>query len=274
MPEEADTLIYLGTLGRMIGIKCPASQNVSTEDRYSFQRTLEGRVKAQPKPIGRRTWSLQTSDATTPAEHSLLSQFANGAWGNGPFVFVSADAPVSNMLTPEVSTCGPAAKISSVITLAGPHYLGFGEYSARSLLNTDPSVIMYFGSTRTPVVQGKSVTASAWVSGAGAAVRLFWYDAVGSLITSATSSVLATSTTTVRSWVTGMPPANAVSCIVGAVSASRGAQPAITWSDALLPWGEGQGCPKAVVSSMSRDQVLAVAGRTYSNVSFTVTEVG
>lgn len=265
--------VYLGTLGRMIPIYSTPSAQLETEERYAFTRTLEGRRKAQVKPVGRRTWGLNAQFAE-PNEHSLLSQFANGVWGAGPFVFVSADAPVSNMLTPEVSTCGPAAKISSVITLAGPHYLGFGEYSARSLLNTDPSVIMYFGSTRTPVAQGKAVTASAWVSGAGAAVRLFWYDSAGALITSVTSSVLATSTTTVRSWVTSVPPANAVACLVGAVNASRGAQPAITWSDTLLPWSDGQGCPKAVVSSMSRDQVLAAPGYTFSNLSFTVTEVG
>lgn len=267
-------MIYLGTLGRMIGIKCPASQNVQAEERYSFQTTIEGKRKAQAKPIGRRTWSLNTSDATTPAEHSKLAQFANGAWGPGPFVFVSADAPVSNMLTPEVSTCGPEAKIASVISVAGPWYIGNGVYSSRSLLNTDPSVVMYFGSTRAPVVTGRKVTASAWVNGAGAAVRLFWYDANGALISSSTSSVLATTATVVRSWVTATPPANAVACLVGAVNCSRAAQPAITWSDELLDWSEGQGCPKAVVSSMSRDQVLAVAGHTYSNVSFTVMEVG
>lgn len=270
---EGFVTVYLGTLGRMIPIYSTPSAQLETEERYTFTRTLEGRRKAQPKPIGRRTWGLNAQFAD-PAEHSLLSQFASGAWGNGPFVFVSADAPVSNMLTPAVSTCGPEADIASVVSVAGPWYIGNGVYSSRSLLNTDPSVVIYFGSTRAPVVTGRKVTASAWVNGAGAAVRLFWYDANGALISSATSSVLATAVTVVRSWVTATPPANAVACLVGAVNCSRAAQPAITWSDELLDWSEGQGCSKAVVSSVSRDQVLAVAGNTYSNVSFTVMEVG
>lgn len=267
-------MIYLGQLGRMIGVKCPASQQVQSEERYSFETTLEGARKAQVRQVGRRTWSLQTSDATTPEQVAALEQFSIGAWGPGPFVFVSADAPSSNLLTPEVSTCGPAAKIASVISLAGPHYLGNGEYAARSLLNTDPSVILYFGSTRVPLVDRRMVTASAWVSGAGAAVRVFWYDAAGAGLGSSTSSILATSTTTVRSWVSAVPPVGAAACLVGAVSAGRGAQPAITWSDELLPWADGQGCAKAVVHGTSRGLVLAGPNRTYSNLSYTVSEVG
>lgn len=267
-------MIYLGTLDRMIGIKCPSSQQVQTEDRYSFQTTLEGVRKAQVKARGARTWSLGMSEATTASDESVLSQFAMGAWGVGPFWFVSSDAPVTNMLTPEVSTCGPAAKIASVISLAGPQYLGNGVYSARSLLNTDPGVIMYFGATRVPVVQGKRVTASAWVTGAGAAVRLFWYNAAGSLVSSNTSTLTATATTTVRSWVSAAPPADAVSCIVGAVSTSRASQPAITWSEALLPWAAGQGCPKAIVHEVSRSLVMATSAGVYGDLSFTVSEVG
>lgn len=267
-------MIYLGQLGRMIGVKCPALQQVQSDERYSFETTLEGARKAQVKPLGRRTWSLQTSDATTPEQVAALEQFAMGAWGSGPFVFVSADAPSSNMLTPEISTCGPAAKIASVISLAGPWYIGNGVYSARSLLNTDPSVVMYFGSTRVPVVDRRKVTASAWVSGAGAAVRLFWYDAAGAFISSVLSSISASASTVVRSWVTAVPPENAAACLVGASSTSRAAQPAITWSDELLLWGEGQGCSKAVVHGTSRSLIMAGPNRTYSNLSYSVTEVG
>lgn len=265
--------VYLGTLGRMVEIWSTPSAQVQAEDRYSFTTTLEGRRKAQVRRNGRRTWSLNSAFAD-PRESAALQQFADGAWGNGPFVFVSADAPVSNLLTPEVSTCGPAAVFSSSVSASGPMYLGDGEYAARSLVQSNPAAVMYFGGVRTPAVEGRKITVSAWVLGASSAARVLWYDLSGALVGSSTSTVTGSDSMPVRSYVTVEPPLGAVSCLVGAINATRGAQPAITWSDSLLPWGDGQGCDKAVVHGVTRDQVLAVPGHTYSNVSFTVSEVG
>lgn len=269
-------MIYLGSLGRMIGIKCPASQNVQAEERYTFTRTLEGRRKAQGKPIGRRTWSLQTSDATTPSEHSLLSQFANGAWGNGPFRFISADASVSNLMTPAAADCMPGEYVltSGLTITEGAPMLTPDGWAARSFIKSTNNGL-FFGKDMLPVLPGVPVTVSAYVRGNGGAVNLVWYDSAGSSISVHYGGVTAGSTNTIRSWLTEMPPANAVSFRFQASSAvQQVSRPAATWSDRLLPYGDGQGCVKAVVSAMTRDQVLAVPGSTYSNVSFTVTEVG
>lgn len=266
-------MIYLGSLGRMIGIKCPASQNVQAEERHSFSTTLEGRRKAQVKPTGRRTWSLQTSDATTPSEHSLLSQFANGAWGHGPFVFVSADASVTNLLTPDAADCKPGEHLGAILSQGSPLWTPDG-WAASSFMKSTAGRV-YLGKDMTPIIQGQPVTASAYVRGEGAGVSIHWYDSTGAVVTSSFSSVLAGATNVVRSWVTQMPPATAVSCRASVGPACvQVARPAITWSDKMLPYGDGQGCMKAVVSAMSRDQVLAVQGNTYSNIGFTVMEVG
>lgn len=263
-------MIYLGSLGRMIGIKCPASQNVSTEERYSFRRTLEGRVKAQPKPIGRRTWSLQTSDATTPQEHSLLSQFANGAWGPGPFVFVSADAAHTNLLSPEAANLDPEY---SVQTQGGPVQLPDGSWAPRSFLGSGTENLT-FTSQRSPLPPSGQISAGVWVQGAGAVVRLNWYDKDLAFLGGTSSTVASTGGWT-WSTITATPIANAAGVIVSADKASRATMPVLVWgSTKPTVWSDGQGCPKAVVSSMSRDQVLAAPGNTYSNVSFTVTEVG
>lgn len=265
-------MIYLGTLGRMIGIKCPASQNVSTEDRYSFQRTLEGRVKAQSKPIGRRTWSLKTSDATTPQEHSLLSQFANGAWGPGPFVFVPADAAHTNLLMPAVSTCDPKENYEATVRPAGPMVTPDG-IAPRSYLGTD-SGVMIFGRDRNPIIQGVPVTGSAYVLGDKARVRLNWYRADGSLLSQTDSTMSSTLGIVQRLHVTAVPPVGAAGVIVSVVGGLQACMPAMTWGDKLMPWSDGQGCVRSVVSAFSRSQVLAVPGHTFSNVSFTISEVG
>ena len=269
-------MIYLGSLGRMIGIKCPASQNVQAEERYTQSVTLEGRRKAQVRPVGRRTWSLQTSDATTPSEHSLLSQFANGVWGNGPFVFLPTDAPVSNILTPAASLSAPGEFVLTsgvTVTEGSPLWTPDG-WAARSFIKSTNNGL-FLGAERMPVPPSGKITVAAYVRGNGGAVGVSFYDSSGAPLGSQYSSVTAGATNVVRSWLTVTPPVGAVSCRVLVNSATQqAAWPSITWTDSLQPFGEGQGCLKAVVSSMSRDQVLAVQGNTYSNVSFTVMEVG
>lgn len=271
-------MIYLGTLGRMIGIKCPASQNVETEERYTFETTLEGRRKAQAKQAARRSWALRTTDATTPAETAVLTQFAQGAWGPGPFQFVPADASHTNLMTPDGSFTIDEQPSSHVLR-GGPVDLGADGWAAQSLVSDDPLVnFEMFGSLAyTPVLPGRSVTASAWISavpGSTARVRLYWYDANTVLLGGLLSREVSPSEGMVRASVTGVPPAGAVSCRVVTLRAARLARPAITWTETVQPWAAGEGCRQAVVSAGSRDLVLAVPGATYSNMSFTVTEVG
>ena len=269
-------MIYLGSLGRMIGIKCPASQNVQAEERYTPSVTLEGRRKMQARPVGRRTWSLQTSDATTPAEHSLLSQFADGAWGNGPFVFLPADALATNILTPEASLSAPGEYVltSGVTVTEGAPLRTPDGWAARSLIKSTTNGL-FLGKDLVPVPFAGKVTVAAYVRGSGGAAGVAFYDSAGGSLGTSYSSVTAGATNVVRSWVTVTPPVGAASCRVLVNSATQQtAWPSVTWTDKLQPFGEGQGCLKAVVSSMSRDQVLAVPGNTYSNVGFTVMEVG
>lgn len=263
--------VYLGTLGRMIPIYSTPSAQLETEERYSFSTTLEGRRKAQPRPIGRRTWGLNAQFAD-PAEHSLLSQFANGAWGPGPFVFVSVDAPHTNMLMPAVSMCDPTENYEANVTPAGPMMTPDGV-APRSYLGTGSGVII-FGRDRNPVIQGIPVTGAAYILGDGARVRLNWYRADGSLLSQIDSTMTSTLGVVQRLHVTAVPPAEAAGVIVSVVNGLQACMPSLTWTGEIMPWSDGQGCSRSVVSAFSRSQVLAVPGRTFSNVSFTISEVG
>lgn len=266
---EGFVTVYLGTLGRMIPIYSTPSAQLETEERYSFRPTLEGRRKAQARPIGRRTWGLNAQFAD-PREHSLLAQFASGAWGAGPFVFVPADAPHTNLLTPAVASLDPSEVTG---TQGGPVQLPDGSWAPRTVLGDGVGNVL-FGSTRSPVPPSGPVSAGAWVQGAGASVRLNWYDSSGAFVGSAISTVTSSSGW-VWSTISATPPAGAAGVIVSANKSSRATRPTLVWgSSTPSGWSDGQGCAKAVVSAMSRDQVLAVRGNTFSNVSFTVTEVG
>lgn len=267
-------MIYLGSPGRMVGLKCPVSQRVGADEGYRFVTTLEGKRKAQVMPGQRRVWDISSGRLTTPSQVATLMEFASGAWGPGPFWFVPADAPLVNLL-PEEETLSPKASAGS--EPAGPMRLDDGSWAATSKRTVAGSTITWrhmVPLSDPPVLPGVPVTASAWVEGTDVSVRIQWQDNLGSLVGSSVTSQAVSSSVGTRIHVTGMPPEGAVQARMSVINADRATRPAVTWTDQLMEWGEGQGCPKAVVHAVSRDLVRAVPGSMYSGLSFTISEVG
>lgn len=269
--------VYLGSLGRLVELRCPSSQAVGVDDGTTFEMTLEGVVQAQVRPVRvRRSWGLGVG-AGTPADIANILAFSAGEFGNGPFVWVSADAPVTNLLTPDVSVCGESAVVGATVAQGGPLNLPGGGVAGRSLLNSNTAQNMYFGSAIVPVIPGQPVTGSAYVVGAGSKVGLNFHDAAGAYITNALSTGTGTAGATTRLSVTATAPANAASCVPFGQSTTQGARPAVTWTTQVFDWQPGEGCTKAILSGLSRDLVLALrdpsSGR-YSNLSCTITELG
>ena len=256
-----------------------SSQEVSADDGFTFQTTLEGRVKAQARERSPRRWSVGIGTAT-PGEIASLLAFASGEWGPGPFVWVSADAPVTNLLTPEVARCGPQALYSAAASLAGPMALGGGQWAGASMTTTDPVGTTWIAGPKAPipVIPGQPVTVSAYVLGANARVRLHWYRADGTVEPAFVTSQGAGAGGEVRRLhVTATPPAGVVSCTISTTRAAQLTRPAATWTDQLFDWHPGEGCQMAVLHGLSRRTLLALrdpAYGRYSSASFTVTEVG
>jgi len=266
--------VYLGALGRLVELWSTPAAQVSLAERYTFTTTLEGRVKAQAAPSARRSWSLNAQGAS-PREQAALQEFATGVWGRGPFVFVSADAPVVNLLTPEESSLDPVGLTADV--LGSPPMLTPDGWAARSLLKREGVFARI--ATQVPVIPGMPVTGSAYMRSAQseAFVRLQFIRADGSEISRHDSATAVTSVE--RRAVTATVPYGAVWVnlwVTGNVL--QVARPAITWTSEPFEYGDGQGCKKAVVHSASRDlrvasQWQAHTGR-WSDLSFTVQEVG
>lgn len=267
---------FLGTLGRLIPIYSNPSMKVSGIPARSFQTTLEGRVKAQVRPVGRRVWSLSAAYAS-PGELAALLDFANGVWGNGPFAWVPPTAPAINMLTPEVASCGPDAVRAAAVTAVGPLLLPDGSWAGRSLANSVPASWLMFGPSTVPVVPGTQVTASAYLVGAGSKAGVQFFNAAGSPITQFTSTASGVAGTATRLSVTATVPELAVACVVYGSSATQGASPALTWTPQVNEWGPGEGCSKAIVEAVDRTALTGStlpSGRRDSNLSFTIREVG
>lgn len=279
-------MIYLGSLSRMVGVACPSEQRVASADRFSFQTTLEGRVVGQARPIGRRVWDLRLPVTSSPAETSKLTDFTSGAWGAGPFRFIPTEAPVTNLLPPDVAACESRENPSVVIGDGGPMLQPDGSWSARSYLSSNPNLVMFFGVAdgpgfghghTVPVVPGGVVTGAVTVLGAGAYAQLRFYDFADELVSSVASSVLASAGTAVRSTVTAQVPSGAVSVRLVARSAVQGSHPQVTWTDKPMEWSGGRGCTRAVVMGGGTELVKtghAGGDKTYEGVSFTVQEVG
>lgn len=270
-------MMYLGTLGRMVAIKCPTAQRVAPAERYSFNTTLGGTVKAQVGPAGRRTWDIGLGQLSTPADVGAIMDFASGVWGSGPFWFVPADAPVVNLLTPYAASCDPAdLSLSGGSELLGspPMSLDGDGFAARSVWTNGAGTVTFGGPV--PIIPGQSVTGSAWVIGTGM-LRLVFVDSNGTELSSVDSTPAGWSTPQ-RLTATARAPrtASAVQLMI-AGPISQAARPAITWTNTAYEWGDGQGCHKAIVHNASRDLIKALhtprAGR-WSYVSFTVQEVG
>ncbi|MBF6671604.1 hypothetical protein [Glutamicibacter sp. FBE19] len=257
----------------MVGIKCPASQQVSFEERYSTETTLEGRVKAQARPVGRRVWQGSLSEASTPADHAKLLAFIQGAWGAGPFVFVSADAPLVNMLTPADSLCQDPFPGATNIYPGGPVQLDDGSWASASWAS-DGTGSVNFNYQMSPVTPGQVITGSAWVKGLGASARIYFYDANGNFLTVTGPVSTGTALSYTRAVITATVPTGAVGARVGVTSSVGATRPALTWTSTVQPWGVGEGCVSAVVHAASKDLTLATLGSVYSSLSFTVTEVG
>ncbi|MDQ0679089.1 hypothetical protein QFZ30_002471 [Arthrobacter pascens] len=269
--------VYLGTPGRLIELKCPASQSIPADDPFTFERTLGGKVKAQvSRPLRRRQWSVGVVTAT-PRDVGALAAFAGGEWGYGPFIWVSADAPVTNLLTPAQASCDPSTLYTGGVTATGPLNLGADGWAGRSFTNATPATPFYFGNDLVPALPGQPVTVSAYLVGVNAAVRIRWVDAAGAFISFSTGTAQGVAGVATRCTVTATPPANAVQAHVQAINTAQAARPAMTWTDTLFDWSDGQGCLKAVVSGLDRQVVLALRtpgyGR-YADASFTITEVG
>lgn len=267
--------VYLGSLGRLVELSYVSSQSVETSDRFTFEQSLEGRVLAQARPSARRKWSLSGSRYLAQDQGTLMS-FINGEWGYGPFMWVSSDAQVTNMLTPEQASCDPLLVSGASNTVGGPMLTPDG-WAGRSYTNSDSSRLLWLGVQHTPVLPGKPVTVSAYLLGANARVRLYFYDAAGVNIENHLSTVAASSGSVRRSHVTAIAPADAVSCRVLGIDAVQGCRPAVTWTPSLFDWADGQGCHRAVVHGASKDVQSAhydPRGHRAANISFTVTEVG
>lgn len=269
-----DTWPYLGSLGRLVEIPFTASEDVSRADRYMESTTVEGVRRVQVRPAAPRSWSVDVRGATG-TELSGLESFVSGAWGHGPWHWVSVRAQRGNLLTPtEADLTGVA--YNDRWSLGGPMRRESGDWSGQSLVVSVPS-----GSHTVvdgiPVLPGRAVTYGADVQASNPSVapRLMvqWRDAAGGFIAQEFIDGRVSGAVQ-RVSVTLTPPTLAASArLLLDPTISRYTAPQLTWTEREMPYSAGHGCRSAVVDGLSEELLIASAHGMYSNISFTVLEV-
>ena len=268
-------MIYLGALGRLVPIRCASSQQVGHGDRYSTLETLEGRVKAQVRPVRRREWSVGFGDLTSAEDASKLLEFVEGAWGSGPFRFVPTEAPTTNMCTPAQSVLHPSAGTETGYgaRFGGPMLTEDG-WIPSSIVNPDPSRLVYVGVNFIPVMPGTTITVAAYVLGIDASTQVYFFDNAGGQVGNFESARIGTADAAVRAAVTVEVPEGAATARIYARRSVQVGRPSLTWTDEVMPWITGRGCEKAILRDVSESLVYVKSDKTYESMAFTVTEVG
>lgn len=264
--------VYLGRIGQLVPVECGAEQ-VSVAPRYRLESSVEGRVFAQAVTVARRSWALQVG-ATSAL--GTLQDFVSGAWGPGPFVWVSDEASAGNVLTPAQAEFRVPPPDTAA---AGPRRDSTGEWAATSLLSSYTGAAGTRVITDIPVVPGVPVTASLDVSrlpgGAAPRIMLRTITATGGFnqVTLATGAategmqrISATLTPdTLAAWAR-------LDIMADVQYLTR---PQVTWTSGPVPFHPGAGCAQAVVDDFSSNILSAVRGRpVLSDVSYVVQEVG
>lgn len=262
---------YLGSLGRLVPFRCASSERTGAGDRHVESFTVEGVRRVQVVPSRPRTWDVSWG-ARDGGELAKLEAFASGAWGFGPWHWVSVAAQSGNLLTPRESLLLDRASVSvSYVQDAGAVRDSDGNWSPRSVTVSLASgwVALARG---VPVLSGEAFTFSCDVEGSNPQVHVRFEDAAGGVVADVIQAGSGTSMQRV-SW-SGVVPAGAVSATVGVrSSATRATRPQATWTAGPVPWSVGHGCRSAVVDGVSSDLLVVNSGGPLSGVGFTVLEV-
>ena len=144
---------YIGELGRMHKVLWPTPVKITNPTRYEVQSAPSRRWAFVTTPVWarRREWSLDVSG--TNREITGLSQLVAGAFGSGPWRFISDEAAVTNVLTPAESMLAGIAN--------GGYVDGVGGPAAASCVGGGEVVI----ASSVPVPEGSPATVSVDTAG-------------------------------------------------------------------------------------------------------------
>lgn len=253
---------YLGTTARMVPVAPASAQSEARPDRFvvqeaasrrwAFDTTRRGGVQA-------RSWAVDLA-LLDAGEMAALDEFVQGAWGPGPFRWVSCAAHDTNVLTPAQSILAGLDAGSGMDTAGG--------YAPRSVLGPGAVVL----AEQVPVIPGQPVTVAVDVTGA-AELTVVFRNGAGGVVSAPARE--ATGTLAQRLSYTALSvPAMARSVDVQVSGHLRASRPRVTWTAELRPWAPGRGAESVVIQSGVADPLALNRAGGYWSGSLSLVEVG
>lgn len=262
---------WLGELGRMQPVwSTPSMSTTPTVDR-TYKTTLGGRRFVRHAARGHREWDL-TGNLASPAEAAVISMMASGAWGHGPFWWLSPWASAVNILTPEGSIL-KYAELSGAVS-GGPVQVSEGLWLPSSGVTSGNVNAIARGKYRgyTAVPKGTMYTASLYVS-SGQRVRVSEFDSSLGVVLTTRTSAAGSGNGLTRVSVTSVATAETDALRLDVLGAGVCAGAAISLTGDLRSWGVGDGCAEVIVDSESRD-TQALEPDIWMNQKYVIKEVG
>jgi hypothetical protein len=267
----------LGPVGGLVRLKGSSSLKAASDSPSAFRTSITGRRTEQVGQRSGRVWDASVNTAK-PEEFHVLQQLAMGLLP-GPFAWYDEMALVTNMLTPQVSTCDPAHWIGGSLGGASHQSLPAGVPRFMRSLVGAPDVWTAMA-VPLPVPHSQHLVASAYVSafsGSTARLKVRELDPEGAVVkehngTTATGAVLE------RVVVPLATSVRTVAVQITVLSALTIAAPAVTFTREALPWATGRGCLTASVWLPEEEIQMAVETDTdwgrRASYSMVVTELG
>lgn len=253
---------YLGTTARMVPVAPASAQSEARPDRFVVQQTASRRWAfdtARRGGVQGREWAVDLGLLDT-VEMSAVDEFVQGAWGPGPFRWVSCAAHDSNALTPGQSILASLDAGTGMDTVSG--------WSPRSVLGPARGVL----AERVPVIPGRPVTVAVEATGA-AVLTAVLRNAAGGVVSTLVAE--ASGTLAQRLTVSAASVVSTARTVDVEVSGHiRAARPQVTWTRDARPWAPGRGAEQVIIQSGVSDPVVINPAGGYWSGSLSLIEVG
>lgn len=256
---------FITSGGALLEVGCPSTLTRNTAQQVGFTSTLGGKRKGFIRKGGRRSWSVDVSVAR-PSEVSALEAVARGV---GPYGWYPPEAVIGNLLSPQASGFDPTPASA---TDTGLVHLPDGSL-ARSIAHTSTSPVSVgatHGGFEAVPVRG-DMTVGVWAAD-GVALSGQWLDQSLSALDDWAAPA---ASFTGWQWTehTLTPPMGAAYLSLTLDQGARYARPSVSWGVTARDEG-GTGCPVAVVHSPSYSPIALWEGANFTDISYSVTEVG
>lgn len=255
---------WIGTLANMHEFLWPVSLQESVPTRYELQKAA-GKTWAfvsSPPSARTREWSVEIDG--TNADTSVLRSIMHGAYGPGPFYFISEVASLTNALTPAQSLLTGVSNGGSVTTADGGH-------APASLVGGELVVL----ADKVPVLPGEPLTVSVDASGATELTvqprTITGANAGGAKVVKAKGELMQRIHAVIPSM-----PATARYVTISARGYNQLTRPQVVWAEEPSVWDVGGGADSVILleGSSSFTQFELYTRDFWRSMSLTIKEVG